>query len=296
MAEDARGPGPRAFRADRRRTGAARGEAPPRRARTLPIAFLKPNRFQPRKISRDEELADLAASIKEKGVLQPILVRPVAGAANSYEIVAGERRWRAAQMAKLHDVPVVVREIGDAEALEIAIIENVQRADLNAVEEAAAYQELMDALRLHPGAARPGSRQEPQPCRQHCSAAEACPKRQGDAAGRTAHRRPCPHADRAGRPGGARARNHRRRAQCARSRTAFATAVAGESKAPAEKDADTRALESSVSNALGLKVQILHKGKRGRRAADLPIRTWNNWTISSGVSTKPAKRSYQHEN
>ena len=112
--------------------------------RTLPVAFLRPNRFQPRKNFADEELADLANSIREKGILQPILVRPVAGETNAFEIVAGERRWRAAQAAQLHDVPVVVREMGDSEALELAIVENVQRADLNAIEEAAAYHELMD--------------------------------------------------------------------------------------------------------------------------------------------------------
>src|SRR6201999_2567964 len=114
----------------------------PKATRSLPVAFLKPGKFQPRKYFGEEELASLAASIKEKGILTPILVRPLGS--DSYEIVAGERRWRAAQMAKLHDVPVVVRELADAEELEIAIIENVQRADLNAVEEAAAYQELMD--------------------------------------------------------------------------------------------------------------------------------------------------------
>jgi ParB family chromosome partitioning protein len=118
-----------------------RGEAAAKPTRTLPVAFLKPGRFQPRKFFADEALADLAASIREKGVLTPILVRPLG--ADSFEIVAGERRWRAAQMAKLHDVPVVVREMADAEALEIAIIENVQRADLNAIEEAEAYHELM---------------------------------------------------------------------------------------------------------------------------------------------------------
>ena len=112
--------------------------------RTVPVAFLRPNRFQPRKTFQAEELQDLANSISEKGVLLPILVRPVAGEANQFEIVAGERRWRAAQMAKLHDVPVVVREMTDSELLELAIIENVQRADLNAIEEAAAYQELID--------------------------------------------------------------------------------------------------------------------------------------------------------
>jgi len=121
-----------------------RGEARSRAARTVPIAFLKPNRFQPRKRFAEEDLSDLVQSVKEKGILQPILVRPVAGDPNAFEIVAGERRWRAAQLAKLHDVPVVVREMGDGEALEIAIIENVQREDLNAIEEAGAYQELME--------------------------------------------------------------------------------------------------------------------------------------------------------
>jgi len=115
---------------------------PPKGVRSLPVAFLRPGKFQPRKYFGEEELADLAQSVREKGVLTPILVRPLGG--ESYEIVAGERRWRAAQMAKLHDVPVVVREMADAEALELAIIENVQRADLNVLEEATAYQELID--------------------------------------------------------------------------------------------------------------------------------------------------------
>jgi ParB family chromosome partitioning protein len=113
-------------------------------ARTLPVAFLRPSKYQPRKQFDEQPLADLAASVKEKGVLAPILVRPVGPVA--YEIVAGERRWRAAQIAKLHDVPVVVREMADSEALELAIIENVQRADLNVLEEAAAYQELMETF------------------------------------------------------------------------------------------------------------------------------------------------------
>ncbi len=112
-------------------------------ARTLPVAFLRPGKYQPRKQFDEQPLADLAASVKEKGVLSPILVRPIG--TDAYEIVAGERRWRAAQMAKLHDVPVVIREMPDGEALEIAIIENVQRADLNALEEAMAYDQLMAA-------------------------------------------------------------------------------------------------------------------------------------------------------
>jgi ParB family transcriptional regulator, chromosome partitioning protein len=122
----------------------ARNELRGRSASTLPTAFLRPNRLQPRQRFAEADLADLVASIKDKGILQPILVRPVEGQANAFEIVAGERRWRAAQIAKLHDVPVVIRAFDDREALEIAIIENVQRADLNAIEEAAAYHQLMD--------------------------------------------------------------------------------------------------------------------------------------------------------
>jgi ParB family chromosome partitioning protein len=124
------------------------GEEAPRSGnrapRTVPTAFLRPNKFQPRKAFAESDLNDLIASVKEKGILQPLLVRPVAGETNIFEIVAGERRWRAAQAAKLHEVPVIVRELSDGQALEFAIIENVQRADLNAIEEAAAYQELMD--------------------------------------------------------------------------------------------------------------------------------------------------------
>lgn len=123
---------------------AVKGEpvAAKKEARTLPVAFLQPGKYQPRKTFDEEPLQSLAASIREVGVLSPILVRPLGG--DRYEIVAGERRWRAAQLAKLHDVPVVIREMADREALEIAIVENVQRADLNAIEEAAAYQELID--------------------------------------------------------------------------------------------------------------------------------------------------------
>jgi ParB family chromosome partitioning protein len=121
---------------------AVKGEpAAKKDTRTLPVAFLQPGRYQPRKTFDEQPLTDLAASIKEKGVLSPILVRPIGP--DKYEIVAGERRWRAAQIAKLHDVPVVVRELPDDQALEIAIIENVQRADLNAIEEGAAYEELI---------------------------------------------------------------------------------------------------------------------------------------------------------
>ena len=113
-----------------------------RNSRRVPIEFLKPNPRNPRRNFGDAELDELAASIRERGIIQPILVRTVRGAIDQYEIVAGERRWRAAQRAGLHDVPVILLEVSDREALELAIIENVQRADLNALEEAQGYQAL----------------------------------------------------------------------------------------------------------------------------------------------------------
>jgi ParB family chromosome partitioning protein len=119
--------------------------APARGApRRLPVAMLRPNPRNPRKIFDDGDLADLAASIRERGVVQAILVRPAAGGVEGYEIIAGERRWRAAQRAGLHEVPIVVHDVSDREALELAIIENVQRADLNPLEEAVGYQQLID--------------------------------------------------------------------------------------------------------------------------------------------------------
>ena len=114
---------------------------PPRR---VPTAYLRANPRNPRKSFEDSDLADLTASVREKGIVQPILVRPVAGTPDSFEIIAGERRWRAAQRAGLHEVPVIVRDASDKEALELAIIENVQRADLNPLEEALGYQQLID--------------------------------------------------------------------------------------------------------------------------------------------------------
>lgn len=119
------------------------GEVAVKATRMLPVDQLYPNPDQPRRHFDAEALEELANSIRSKGVIQPLIVRAKAGAANAYEIVAGERRWRAAQSAGVHDVPVVVREFSDEDVLEIAIIENIQRADLNAIEEAAGYEQLM---------------------------------------------------------------------------------------------------------------------------------------------------------
>jgi ParB family transcriptional regulator, chromosome partitioning protein len=110
--------------------------------REIPIEFLQRNPDQPRWVFPEAQLEELAASIRDKGILQPILVRPLAE--GRYEIVAGERRWRAAQRAGLAAVPVLVRELSDMQVLEIGVIENVQRADLSPIEEATAYKQLMD--------------------------------------------------------------------------------------------------------------------------------------------------------
>lgn len=112
--------------------------------RVVAIDLVKTNPLNPRKDFRDEELTELADSIRAKGLVQPILVRRDSTGSGSFEIVAGERRWRASQKAGLHQVPVIVRDLDDKEVLELAIIENVQRADLNAIEEASGYRDLIE--------------------------------------------------------------------------------------------------------------------------------------------------------
>jgi len=110
----------------------------------LPVDFIIANRQNPRRDFDPDQLEELTSSIREKGVMQPLLVRPSGTDPNIFELIAGERRWRAAQKAGLHDVPVIVRDVDDKEALELAIIENVQRADLNPLEEAQGYGQLME--------------------------------------------------------------------------------------------------------------------------------------------------------
>lgn len=112
--------------------------------RTLSIDQIYPNPDQPRRTFDESALDDLAASIAEKGIIQPLIVRAKPSTNGTHEIVAGERRWRAAQKAQLHSVPVIVREFDDVEVLEVAIIENIQRADLNAIDEASGYKQLME--------------------------------------------------------------------------------------------------------------------------------------------------------
>jgi len=119
----------------------------PRAQRKVPIEFIKANPRNPRRTFSDAELGELSDSIKQHGVIQPIVVRPVKGAQDRFEIIAGERRWRAAQRAGLHEVPIVPVDVSDADALEIAIVENVQREDLNPLEEAQGYHALANEFK-----------------------------------------------------------------------------------------------------------------------------------------------------
>ena len=126
--------------------GESEGDAPaePAAPRRVPIELIRPSAFQPRRRFAETELDALAQSIREKGILQPLLVRPLAGEEAAFELVAGERRWRAAQRIGMHEVPVIVRPFADSEALEIALVENLQREDLSPLEEAEAYNRLME--------------------------------------------------------------------------------------------------------------------------------------------------------
>ncbi|MEM6758876.1 MAG: ParB/RepB/Spo0J family partition protein [Pseudomonadota bacterium] len=231
---------------------------------TVPIEKIRPNPDQPRKRFDVEPLEDLVASIKEKGVLQPLLVRAVG---SEFEIVAGERRWRAAQQAQLHDLPVIVRDFTDTEVLEVAIIENIQRADLNPIEEAAGYKQLMDRF---------GHTQE--------KMAEALGKSRSHIANllrllqlpgtvqnyvlegqlSAGHARALITSDDP--EGLARqvvAKGLSVRATEAlvkKGTTAQDNIFKGPPKLKTEKDADTRALESDLSAATGVKVILNHKG------------------------------------
>lgn len=251
-------------------------DAPPaRRAEgRLPVDALAPNPSQPRRDFPPEAMTDLAASIRQKGVLQPLIVRPTS-VDGQYEIVAGERRWRAAQAAGLHEVPVIIRDFDDTEVLEVAIIENIQRADLNAIEEAAGYRALMDRF---------GHTQE--------RMAEALSKSRSHIAnllrllnlpeevqdhvreGRltAGHARALVTApDPAAVARSVIARNLSVRETEALTRSPVRPEKARE-RAPnrPEKDADTRALEADLSAALGMEVSIDHRP--GSEAGSLTVR------------------------
>jgi len=230
------------------------------RSRTLPVAFLKPNKFQPRRFFDANELKELADSIKEKGVLQPLLVRPTDNK-ESFEIVAGERRWRAAQLAKLHEIPVIIRPMSDGESLEIAIIENVQRAGLNAIEEALGYQELISKFSYTQeklsdviGKSRPHIANMMRLLKLPDSVKEMITDGRlsaGHARTLVGTLNPEQMAKEI-LSGGLNVRQAEKKA----------SAPKGPIKKKA-KDADTKALETSVSNSLGMNVEIENKGERG---------------------------------
>ena len=241
--------------------GAADGSRKPRRA---PIENIRANPRNPRRTFTEAELAELTASIKERGVIQPIVVRAVRGQDDKFEIIAGERRWRASQRAGLHEVPIVVVEASDAQSLEFAIIENVQRADLNPLEEAAGYQALMDTFNH----SQDGVAQIVGKSRSHVANTLRLLKlpdavKAQVAAGKltAGHARML-----TGQPNAAEIANDIvSRGLNVRQVEALARDKSGKPSAkPVEiKSADTRAIEKRLSDALGLKVSIDPQGKGG---------------------------------
>jgi ParB family transcriptional regulator, chromosome partitioning protein len=239
-----------------------------RNQRRVPIEFLKPNPRNPRRNFAETELDELAASMRERGIIQPIVVRPVQGAADSYEIIAGERRWRAAQRAGLHVVPIVQLDVSDDEALQLAIIENVQRADLNPLEEAAGYQALgnefghsQDAIAKVVGKSRSHVANTlrllklPESVQAYIATGKI-------SAGHARMLVGQPDPERLAREIVDRGLNVRQIEALAQER-AHASGKSIKSRQRVTKDADTAALEKRLSDALGLTVTIDHRGQGG---------------------------------
>ncbi len=233
-----------------------------RTLRHMPIEMLKASPNNPRKYFAEADLDDLAKSISDKGLLQPIVVRPMPQ--GEYEIVAGERRWRAAQRAGIHDVPVLIRELSDGEALEIALIENIQRSDLNPLEEARAYGLLLEQFnytqqQLAESIGKSRSHiantlrllNLPETVRQQIEQGNLTA---GHARALVATDSPAELADQIIKLG----LSVREAEGLARD-----AAPNRKPKARPEKDADTKALEKIVSEAIGLKVEIAHRGDAG---------------------------------
>lgn len=254
-------------------SGGDSGEAPPVRSdRVVPIAELRPNRFQPRRAFDEDALETLAESIRTNGLLQPILVRP---ADDGYEIVAGERRWRAAQQAQLHEIPIVVREMGDREALEIAIVENVQRRDLTPLEEAEGYRRLMsDFEHTQEDVAKAVARSRSHIANMLRLLHLPDSVQQMVQAGRISagHARALLNAEdveglaQQVAERGISVRETERLAQEVKAAAREANGKGGKKAPPIgpRKDADTRYLEDELSAALGLRVSVDAKGEGGK--------------------------------
>ncbi|GLK54898.1 chromosome partitioning protein ParB [Methylopila capsulata] len=235
--------------------------------RRAPIAHLRPNPANPRRHFNEADLDDLAASVREKGVLQPILVRRAASGTEQFEIIAGERRWRAAQRAGVHDAPIVILDVTEREALEIAIVENVQRADLNAIDEAVGYEQLMTqfSYRQEDLARVIGKSRShiantlrltklPESVKTHVLNGALTA---GHARALLALDDPSSAAEKAV------AKGLSVREVEAMARAPETKSVDGARRARPEKDADARALEEALSEALGLAVTLKPKGQGG---------------------------------
>jgi ParB family transcriptional regulator, chromosome partitioning protein len=248
-------------------TSAADSSRKPRRA---PIENLRPNPRNPRRSFTDSELDELSVSIRERGIIQPIVVRALEG--DNFEIIAGERRWRAAQRAGLHDVPIAVVEANDAQSLEFAIIENVQRTDLNPIEEASGYLALMDDFnRTQEDVAQIVGKSRPHVANTIRLLKLSEPVKQLVRSGKISagHARLLvghPNAERIAQEIIEKNLSVRQvEAQLQHEAATQRRESQRESKgnANATKDADTRALEKRLSDALGLAVSVDHRGEGG---------------------------------
>tara|TARA_E500000331_G_scaffold326505_1_gene344665 strand:- start:5235 stop:6131 length:897 start_codon:yes stop_codon:yes gene_type:complete len=237
--------------------------------RTLPVEYLQTGEFQPRRHFDPDALQALAQSVREKGVLEPILVRRLDDQQNRYEIIAGERRWRAAQTAGLHDVPVIVKELDDKEALEIALIENLQREDLTAIEEAEGYRRLMDQFaRTQEDLAREigKSRSHVANTMRLLALPEDVRDKVQDGQLSAGHARALLGAEN---PSGAaaavikKALNVRQTEAMVRRERDSGQTSGPRRVADSDKDPNTAALERDLGNLLGLKVEIDEKGESG---------------------------------
>lgn len=249
-------------------TGTTGGDRP-RGVTEIAIDLIQPNPNQPRKTMVEAELAALADSIAEKGVVQPILLRPIEGGAR-YEIVAGERRWRAAQRARLHEIPALVRELTDRETLEIGIVENVQRADLNPIEEAQSYRQLIDRF----GHTQEDVAQAVAKSRSHIAnmmrllnLPDSIQKHVAGGRLSAGHARAiatAPNAEGLAEEIIARGLSVREAERLAKGQVAPEKKSKGKTTGSREdKDADTRALEADITSRLGLSVDICHGAKGG---------------------------------
>ena len=241
--------------------------------RKVPIEFLRRNPRNPRKYFDETHLDELADSIRERGVIQPIVVRSVARTPDAYEIIAGERRWRAAQRAGIHDVPIYIVEADDKEALELAIVENIQRADLNPLEEAGGYEQLMKEFAYTQADLAKvigKSRSHVANTLRLMNLSPSLKAKVGDGLLSAGHARALLSVrDPEGLAEeiiakGLSVREVERIAQEEVEGSGSETVVkARRETVAAQKDADTRALEKTLSDALGLSVEIIHKGEAG---------------------------------